>query len=111
MPRSRASQLAQRDDAAAHRRHRGRAAGRELVDARLPVDDHAVLAAELREGVCHRLDPLLARSTPDQLAARAGRVGERAEQVEHRAHAELARTAPACRIAGWYGGANRKPNP
>ena len=80
-------ELGQRHDAVAHDRHGRRAAGRELIDSRLAVHHHAVLAAELREGLGHRLDPLRCVDA-DQLAARAGGVGERAEQVEDRAHAE-----------------------
>ena len=57
------------------------------------VHDHAVLAAELEQSVRHRLDPL-GRVHADQLAARAGRVGEGPEQVEDRAHAERAPHRP-----------------
>ena len=52
------------------------------------VHDPGMLAAEPAQHLRHRLDPFR-REHADQLALDAGRVGQRAEQIEDRARAEL----------------------
>ena len=56
---------------------------------RCAVHDQRVLARRARQRLRHRLDQLR-RVDADQLAPRARRVRQRPEQVEDRAHAELA---------------------
>ena len=62
--------------------------GRELVHAVRAVDDPGALAAEIAEHMGEWLDPALGEHA-DKLAARARGIGERPQQVEDRARAEL----------------------
>ena len=65
-----------------------RGAERDLVHAVLAVDDEHVLAAEPLQHA-HLDADQVGMEHADQLVRRAGRVGERPEDVEDRAHAEL----------------------
>ena len=73
--------------------HLGVAGRRELVEAVGAVHDPGALRAEHAERPRHQLGQLGPRHA-DDLATRAGRVGQRAEQVEGGAHAELAAQRP-----------------
>src|SRR5262249_14796106 len=71
----------------AHTADQGRCRGRDFVEAVGGMDDHATLAAEPREGLAEGFNKLL-RVYADELALRAGRVGEGAEEVEDGGEAE-----------------------
>ena len=77
---------------------RGRA-GAHLVEAVLAADDPRAPYAELAER-SRRDGPQGVVVDADELVGRARRVGERAEGVEDRAHAELRRASAAWRSAG-----------
>ena len=69
-------------------RHLRRAGERDLVQAVAAVDDDAPLGAQHEQGFGEQ-HPQLGPADAQQLPRRAGRVDERAEEVEDRRHAEL----------------------
>ena len=76
------------DRAAVELDDRGRPRGGELVGAVAAMDDPDALGAEIAQDLGHGLRPLGVEHA-DQLAPGAGRVGERAQQVEDGPRAEL----------------------
>src|SRR5690606_30567155 len=66
----------------------GRAGGRKLIEPAVAVDDPGGGGAVGEEGGSDRLDPLLVEDA-EHVAADAGRVRLRAQQVEHRTGAEF----------------------
>ena len=81
------------DLAVLQRRNAGRAGRGYLVEPVGAVHHPHALGAEIFQNLRQRLRPLLGEN-PDHLPAHAGRVGERAEQVEDRARAKLGTGRP-----------------
>ena len=90
-----------------HVRDRGR---RELVEAVGPAEHHRPLDPELGEGVRHALCHRRVRHAQDA-AAHAGRVGERAEEVERRGCPELAARRAGEPQGGVVLGREAEPDP
>ena len=76
--------------AVVHHRHIADARGGELVKPVAAMHDPGALGAEQRQHLRDRLDPFLAEHA-DDLIFGAGRIGERPEQIEDGARAELGR--------------------
>ena len=92
-------------------RQRGPGGG-DFVQAVGAVDHEAALAAPAPPARRPSVRAAFARGRAHQLRVGAGRIGQRAQQVENGAHLEIAR-APAARASWRCGraGANRKPMP
>ena len=88
-----------------------RRAERDLVHAVLAVDHQRVLGAQALQHA-HLDADQVGMEHAHQDVRRAGRVGQRAEDVEDRAHAELlAHRRRRSSSRGWWLGANMKPMP
>ena len=60
----------------------------DFVESILAVDDHGMFGAEQREHTCQRLAQA-GNGDAGQLATCASRIGQRTQDVEHRAHADM----------------------
>jgi hypothetical protein len=82
----------------------------DLVHAVAAVDHQGVLGAQALQGP-HLNTDQVGMEHAHQDVGRIGRVGQRAQDVEDRAHAQLAPHRATFFMAGWWLGANMKPMP